>query len=117
MVLGTVKSGDASLLGKRCRIACAVALDGVDRFGDGLRGRTPSQPPTGHAPGLGKAMHHDRMLEMLWRKTGDTFVHGTVIEQMFVNLVAHDEHSLFHADIAQSFDFVRCINRASWVAR
>jgi len=52
-------------------------------------------------------MHDDSVLVMGGRKTGDAHMFGAVIDELLVDLVAHDEHPFLDADIAQGLDSSR----------
>src|SRR6266852_8301094 len=95
MVLWARERGHGSFLSEGGRIAGAVALDGVDGFGDGFRGGAPTEAPAGHAPGFGETVHDDGVLEMGGRKAGNALMFGAVVEQVLVNFVAHYEDALF----------------------
>ena len=73
MILRAGQRGDGAFLGEGGRVAGAVALDGVNGLGDRLGRGAPAQPPAGHAPGLGEAVHDDRVLEVRrarsWRRS------------------------------------------------
>src|SRR5437660_11339120 len=62
MILRTGERGHRSLLGEGSRIAGAVALNGIDGFGDRFGRGEETKPPAGHAPGFGKAMNDNRMV-------------------------------------------------------
>ena len=116
MVLRAGQRGDGAFLGEAGRVAGAVALDGVNGFGDGLGRGAPAQPPAGHAPGFGEAMHDDRVLEVRGREAGDALGGRAVVEEVLVDFVAHDEDVLLDADVAEGFEFVGRIDGAGGVA-
>src|ERR1035441_6747885 len=115
MVLRPGQRGEAALWGKGG--PAAVAWEGVDGLGNRLGCGTPAEPPTGHAPSLGETVHDDGVLEVRRGEAGDALDGRAVVEQVLVDLVAHDEHALLHADVAEGFDFVGGIDRAGRVAR
>ena len=110
MVLRAGERGDAAFLREDGRVARAVALDGVNGLGNRLRRGQKAQPPAGHAPRLGEAVDDDGVLLVRGRKAGHALVHRAVVEQMFVDFVAHDEHALLDADVAERLDLFRRIN-------
>ena len=116
MILRAVERSDAALLREAGRIACAVGLNGINRFRNRLWRGEETQTPTGHAPRFGESMDNDGVVVMRLRKAGDRFVCRTVVGELLVNFVAHDEHALFHADVAERFDFLGCVNAAGRVA-
>ena len=116
MVLRAGQRGYAAFLRKRSRIAGAVRLHGINRLGNRFRRGQKSQPPTGHAPRLRKAVDDDGMLLMRRRKAGHALNLGVVVKQVLVNFVAHDEDVLFNANVAERFDFFGRINAAGRIA-
>ena len=116
MILRTVERSDAALLREARGVARAVGLNGVDRFCNRLRRGEETQTPTGHAPRFGESMDNDGVVVMRLRKAGDRFVCRTVVGELLVNLVAHDEDAFLHADVAERFDFIGRVNAAGRVA-
>src|SRR5260221_11762988 len=86
VVLRTGEPHDAAFLRKRIRIGGAVALDGIDRFGDRFWRGEITQPPARHRVSLCQTMHHDGVVVMSFRKTGDARVCCPVINELLVNL-------------------------------
>ena len=79
MILWTGERSYGPLLSKGSGVAGAVALNGINGFGDGLGSGAPAQPPPGHAPGFGKTVHHDGVLQVRARKAGDTLMLDPVV--------------------------------------
>src|SRR5438552_2784288 len=117
MVLRPIQCGHGALLSKTGGITRAVALNGVDRLGDGFRRSKKSKPPTCHTPRLGEPMNENGMVVMCLGEAGDALMNGAVIEQMLVDFIAHNEHAAFDAKITKRFDFIRSINRTRRIAR
>ena len=117
VILRAVEGYDGTLLSKRRRVAGAVALDGVDCLGNRFRRGGKSNAPTSHRIRLGQPVDYDGVIQMRLRKAGNADVLGSVIDQLFVNLVAHDQYPAFDTDVAQGFEFLAGIKRAGRVAR
>src|SRR6266404_1054941 len=100
MFLRAGQRGDPALLREGGWVTSAMALDGVNRFGDRFARGSEAEPPAGHAPGFREAMNDDSVIVMRRRKTCDALMGSAIVKQMFVNLVAHDEHALFNANIS-----------------
>lgn len=116
MILRSVEGGDGPFLGKGGWVAGAVALDGVDGFGDRFGCGEVAKAPTGHGVGLCEAVHDNGVVVMSLGEAGDAGVGGTIVNEFLVNFVAHDEHAFFDADVAEGFDFVARVKRAGGVA-
>ena len=93
-----------------------MALHGVNGFGNRLGRGEEAKPPTGHAPRLREAVNDDRVVLVRRAEAGDALHHGTVVGEVLVDFVAHDEDALFHADVADGLDFVRGIDAAGGIA-
>src|SRR5262249_12679887 len=117
MVLRSGKGHDRAFLRKRSGIAGAVALNGIDRLGDRLGSGEIPESPAGHGIRLSKPVNENRLLVMRLRKTGNTDVFSAVIDELLINLVAHDQDTLLDADVTQCSNFVAGVNRASRIAR
>ena len=117
MVQRAGDGGQRAFLGERRRIAGAVALHGINGPGNRLRCGEKAQPPAGHAPRLGKAMDDDGVLLVCGRKTRDAFYRRSIVKQVLVNFVTHDEHAFLDADVADGLGFLRRIDTAGRVAR
>ena len=117
MSLRAVERGDGALLGKRSRVAGAVALHGVDGLRDRLGRGEEADAPAGHRVGLGQAVHDDGVRQVFLREGRHAGERGPVVNEFLVNIVAHDEHALLDADIAQRPDLVCRVHGAGRVAR
>src|SRR5258708_24781793 len=98
MILRTFERFDAAFLRERIWVAGAVALHGVNRFGNRFRRGEKTETPAGHAPRFRKSMNDDGVLEMRGRKTRDAFYFRAVVKQVLINFVAHDEHFFLDAN-------------------
>ena len=116
MVLRAVQRRHRALLRERSRVARAVALDGVNGLRNRLRRGQITQPPAGHRIRLRKAVHDDGVLVMRRGKARHAHVFRAVIDELLVNLVAHDEHALLDADVAERLDFLARVQRTGRVA-
>ncbi len=116
VLLGAVEGGDGAFLGEAGGIGRGMALDGVDGFGDGIRGGEKAQTPTGHGPGFGEAMNDDGVGLMVGAEARDGPVHRSVVEEVLVDFVAHDEDAMFHAKIAQGADFLGGVDASGGIA-
>jgi hypothetical protein len=58
----------------------------------------------------------DGVILMFRAEAGDAAVDGTVVEEVFVDFVAHDEDVLFDADVAEGAEFGGGVDGAGGVA-
>jgi len=94
-----------------------VALHGVDGLRDWLGCGEKADAPAGHRVRLGQAVHDDGVRLVLPGKPGDAGELGSVVKELFVNVVAHDQHAFLDADVAERLDFIRGVHGAGGVAR
>ena len=94
-----------------------MALQSIDGLGDRLRCGEEAESPSGHTPRFSKTVNDNGMIFVCLTKGRDALYHGTVVGEVFVDFVAHNQHPFFDANIAESFNFIRSINRTGWVTR
>ena len=77
----------------------------------------PSQTPTGHCIGLGNAVHHDGSVDELGHSLGDRNCAQAVVNQVLVDLVSDDPHSVLVGPAPDGFGLFVRIDRSGWVRR
>src|SRR5436305_10958873 len=101
MILRAGQRRHRPFLRKGIRVTRAMALDGIDGFGDRFGRCQKTEPPASHRPGLGKTMDDNRVLVVSWGKAGHAFMFGSIVEEVLVDLIAHDENTFVHANISE----------------
>ena len=94
-----------------------MALHGVDSLGNRLGCGKEADTPAGHRVGLSQAVHDDGVRQVLLREGRHADELGSVVNELFVNVVAHDEHALLDANITKRLDFICGVHGAGGVTR
>ena len=94
-----------------------MALEGVDRLGDVLRGGEPADAPARHRVRFGNAVDDDRALLHLFADLRDGEVLHAVVDELGVNFVGEHPDARLFADLADGADLRLGIHRARGVGR